>query len=136
MNTNSPSIPADVAAHVLFHYGHDGGYQAGSFTTSLISTIDMADEANRDRLSTAFPEYVAAVTAIKYDPDSVAHLQAIVRGGTNTDNAEKPQCPEALFNPDSGVLLRCVRQDLHTLHRTPSGTHWSLPAGSGEKTPF
>jgi hypothetical protein len=80
MNTSSPSIPADVAAHVLFHYGHDGGYQAGSFTTSLLTTIGTADPSNMDRLAAGFPEYVAAVTAIQYDPDGVAHLQAIVRG--------------------------------------------------------
>ncbi|MFJ7111746.1 hypothetical protein ACIQW4_01030 [Streptomyces albogriseolus] len=80
MHTNSPSIPADVAAHVLFHYGHDGGYQAGSFTTSLLTTIGMADPSNMDRLAAGFPEYVAAVTAIQYDPDGVARLEAIARG--------------------------------------------------------
>jgi hypothetical protein len=80
MSTSSPTIPADVAAHVLFHYGHDGGYQAGSFTTSLLTTMGMADPSNLDKLATGFPEYVAAVTAIQYDPDGVARLQAIVRG--------------------------------------------------------
>jgi hypothetical protein len=80
LSTNSPTIPPDVAAHVLFHYGREGGYQAGSFTEQLLTTIAMADQTNTHRLSLGFPEYVAAVTAIQYDPDGVARLQAVARG--------------------------------------------------------
>lgn len=80
MSTSSPTIPPDVAAHVLFHYGREGGYQAGSFTEQLLTTIGMADPANRNRISLGFPDYVAAVVAIQYHPDGVARLQAIVRG--------------------------------------------------------
>jgi hypothetical protein len=80
MSPTSPTIPADVAAHVLFHYGHNGGYQAGSFTTHLITTIDAADPGNKARLAAGFPEYVAAVTAIQYDPNGVERLQRIARG--------------------------------------------------------
>lgn len=74
-----PAIDANTAAHVLFHYGH-GGYQAGGCIESLITTIDRADDTHRDKLALGFPEYVAAVTAIKYDPDGVKHLQRIVYG--------------------------------------------------------
>ena len=74
------TIPAETAAHVLFHYGRDGGYQAGSFTEQLITTIDMADPGNRDKLALGFPDYVAAVVAIQYDPAGVARLQQIVAG--------------------------------------------------------
>jgi hypothetical protein len=80
MDRSSPTIPPDVAAHVLFHYGCDGGYQAGSFTTSLLTTMGMADPSNLDKLAAGFPEYVAAVTAIQYDPAGVERLQAIARG--------------------------------------------------------
>ncbi|MCX4596170.1 hypothetical protein OG819_42915 [Streptomyces sp. NBC_01549] len=80
MSTNSPTIPPDIAAHVLFHYGREGGYQAGGFTESLVTAIDRADPPNRDRLALGFPEYVAAVVAIQYDPNGVERLQAIVRG--------------------------------------------------------
>ncbi|MET9956678.1 hypothetical protein ABZ135_34740 [Streptomyces sp. NPDC006339] len=73
-------IPAETAAHVLFHYGRDGGYQAGSFTEQLITAIDMADPANRDKLAAGFPDYVAAVVAIQYDPNGVHHLQRIAAG--------------------------------------------------------
>ena len=74
------TIPAETAAHVLFHYGRDGGYQAGSFTDQLITTIDMADPGNRDKLAAGFPDYVAAVVAIQYDPQGVARLQEIAAG--------------------------------------------------------
>jgi len=80
MNITSPTIPADVAAHVLFHYGREGGYQAGSFTTSLLTTMGTADPKNLDRLAAGFPEYVAAIAAIQYDPDGVARLQALAAG--------------------------------------------------------
>lgn len=74
------TIPAETAAHVLFHYGRPGGYQAGSFTEQLIKSIDMADEDNRDKLALGFPAYVAAVVAIQYDPNGVAALQQIASG--------------------------------------------------------
>lgn len=74
------TIPPDVAAHVLSHYGHEGGYQAGSFTTALLTAMGTADPVNLFRLSVGFPEYAAAVTAIQYDPGGVEHLQRIVRG--------------------------------------------------------
>jgi len=80
MSTNHPRIPADVAAHVLFHYGREGGYQAGSFTTALLSAMGTADPSNLDRLAVGFPEYVAAVTAIQYDPNGIARLQDIAAG--------------------------------------------------------
>ncbi|MER7517841.1 hypothetical protein [Streptomyces sp. NPDC126499] len=74
------TIPAETAAHVLFHYGREGGYQPGSFTEQLITTIDMADPGNRDRLAAGFPDYVAAVVAIQYDPAGVTRLQQIAAG--------------------------------------------------------
>lgn len=80
MSTSSPTIPPDVAAHVLFHYGRDGGYQAGSFTTALLSAMGTADPSNLDRLAAGFPEYVAAITAIQYDPAGVERLQDIAAG--------------------------------------------------------
>jgi hypothetical protein len=80
MDTSSTAITPETAAHVLFHYGRAGGYQAGSFTTALLSAMGTADPANLDKLAASFPEYVAAVTAIQYDPAGVEHLQAIAAG--------------------------------------------------------
>jgi len=79
MSISSP-ITADAAAHVLFHYGHDGGYQAGSFTTHLITAIDSADVSNKARLTLGFPEYVAAVNLIQNHRDGADRLRAIVHG--------------------------------------------------------
>jgi hypothetical protein len=97
MSTTSPTIPADTAAHVLFHYGLDGGYQAGSFTTFLLATIAAADPTNLDRLALGFPDYVAAVTAIQYDPDGTQRLQDIAAGRcTRCKNDDGPNTPSGL----------------------------------------
>jgi hypothetical protein len=109
MSTNSPTIPPDVAAHVLFHYGH-GGYQAGSFTEQLLTTIAMADQGNLDKLAHGFPAYVAAVTAIQYDPNGVTHLQDLAAGrcprckkddGPNTPTGHCEACAQPM--PLDGV---------------------------------
>ncbi|MFR9796577.1 hypothetical protein ACL02U_11835 [Streptomyces sp. MS06] len=76
MTTSSPHIPADVAAHVLSHFGR-GGYPAGDWAESLISLIDRADMANRARLANAFPDYGAAIYLAKYDEDGITTLQQI-----------------------------------------------------------
>jgi hypothetical protein len=79
MSTSSPTIPPDVAAHVLDHYGR-GGYPAGDWTEALISLISRADDINRARFAAGFPDYVAAITAIKYDPQGVQYLLDIAVG--------------------------------------------------------
>jgi hypothetical protein len=136
MSTNSPTIPPDVAAHVLAHYGREGGYQAGSFTTDLLSAMGKADPTNLDRLALGFPEYVAAVTAIQYDPNGVAHLQDIAAGEAVAGENPAPQCPEALINPDTGDLRRCVQRGRHDWHQTPGGTEWRVPVDSSIESPW
>lgn len=77
MSPNSPTtIPADVAAHVLSHFGR-GGYPAGDWTESLISLIDRADMTNRAKLVSAYPEYGVAVLIAKYDEEGIAVLQRL-----------------------------------------------------------
>ena len=51
---------AAVKAHVACFYGR-GGYDAGSFVTSLLEAIEHADAENRERLRLVFPAYVAAM---------------------------------------------------------------------------
>jgi hypothetical protein len=100
MSTSSPTIPADVAAHVLFHYGREGGYQAGSFTTALLNAMGTADPGNLDKLAAGFPEYVAAVTAIHYDPAGVEHLQDLAAGRcTRCKTDDGPNTPTGLCEP-------------------------------------
>jgi hypothetical protein len=135
MSTTSPTIPADVAAHVLSHFGR-GGYPAGDWTESLITLIDRADMANRAKLLGAFPEYGAAVLLAKYDEEGIATLQRIVQGEMTPDAPGKPQCPEGLFNPDTGDLIRCVEQGRHDQHQTPSGTQWTVSIDSSADVPW
>lgn len=68
----------EAAKHILGHYGHIGGVQAGSFTTSLISTWEKADYANRARLAMAFPDMAWAIDHIQREGGSV-QLQQIVK---------------------------------------------------------
>lgn len=75
----APTIPPETANHVLFHFGH-GGYEADTFTRNLITAIDSADMENVARLANAYPQLVAAVIAVKYDPDGVGALQRIAAG--------------------------------------------------------
>ncbi|MFA0844406.1 hypothetical protein [Streptomyces rochei] len=76
MSTKRPTIPAEVAAHVLSHFGR-GGYPAGDWTELLITLIDRADMINRTKLATTFPDYGDAVLLAKYDENGIAVLQAI-----------------------------------------------------------
>lgn len=103
MTTQNSTIPADVAAHVLTFYGHDGGYPAGSFTQDLISLIDRADPSNQDRLAAGFPAYVAAVHAIQYDPAGIGRLQDLAAGRcTRCKNDDGP-------NTAAGLCEACAR---------------------------
>ncbi len=79
MSTSAPTIPAETANHVLFHFGR-GGYQAGSFTEYLIHALCAADMVNKAKLAEVYPDYAAAVIAMEYDPDGVANLQRIADG--------------------------------------------------------
>lgn len=102
MSTTSPTIPPDVAAQVLAHYGR-GGYPAGDWAEALISLISRADDLNRDRFAAGFPDYVAAITAIKYDPNGVAYLRDIAAGRcTRCKNDDGPNVP-------SGLCEACAR---------------------------
>jgi hypothetical protein len=135
MSTTSPTIPADVAAHVLSHFGR-GGSPAGDWTESLITLIDRADMANRAKLLGAFPEYGAAVLLAKYDEEGIATLQRIVQGETVPSGSVEPRCPEGLYNPDTGALRRCMQRGRHDQHQTLNGTQWTVAVDSSTDVPF
>ncbi|MDR3036165.1 MAG: hypothetical protein LBV78_24245 [Kitasatospora sp.] len=103
MSTTTPSIPVDAAAHVLFHYGHDGGYQAGSFFTQLITTMAGADPTNLARLALGFPGYAAAVTLIQNDRNGAAWLKDLAAG--RCPRCKKDDGP----NTPSGMCENCAR---------------------------
>jgi len=78
-NTQQPVISPEVANHVLWLFDR-GGYEPGTFTQHLMRALCAADMANFHRLADAFPDYGAAITAMQYDPDGLAHLQRIAGG--------------------------------------------------------
>ncbi|WP_406501918.1 hypothetical protein OHA04_37395 [Streptomyces sp. NBC_01590] len=80
MSTQTPVITEDIARHVLWHYGCDGGIQPGSYTERLMETIDAADVVNAEILRGAYPELVAAMLTAKDDIGGVEHLQQIAGG--------------------------------------------------------
>lgn len=57
----APHITQRIASHVLYAFGAPGGYEAGSFTSLLIKTIQAADMHNSIKLCRAFPQYGYAV---------------------------------------------------------------------------
>ena len=75
----TPEITAEVANHVLAHFG-EGGYKPGSFYQDLILLIARADPTRRRRLALAEPAYVLAVGLAQDSADGVATLQAIAAG--------------------------------------------------------
>ncbi|MYU20765.1 hypothetical protein [Streptomyces sp. SID8352] len=76
MTTTNHTIPAEVAAHVLSHFGR-GGYPASDWTEALISLIDRADMVHRAKLCTAFPAYGAAIALAKYDQNGITVLRQL-----------------------------------------------------------
>ena len=77
--SNTPTIPAETARHVLAVFGH-GGVRPGRFGEQLISLIAGADLQNMARLADAFPAEAEAVRMAQYDNDGIAKLQAIAVG--------------------------------------------------------
>ena len=136
MRTTSPTIPAEIARHVLWHYGQDGGHQPGSFTQRLMEAFAAAEMVNTAKLANAYPDYAAAFIAANLDPDGIAHLQRIAGVEAAAQGAPMPQCPEALFNPDTGGLRRCVHRGRHDWHQTTGGTEWRVPVDSSTEVPF
>ena len=56
-----PEEVRQAALNVMGYYQIPGGYTPGGFTTSLISTYELADASNRIRLAFAFPAIVGAL---------------------------------------------------------------------------
>lgn len=112
MTTETTAIPAEVAAHVLFHYGHKG-IPAGDWHASLITLIDRADITAAKQLATAFPDYGAAVLLAKYDRDGITHLQNIATGQNTTGPLGCPRCGDTTGPHDlrTGLCETCADGD-------------------------
>ncbi|WP_405769194.1 hypothetical protein OG539_32590 [Actinacidiphila glaucinigra] len=136
MDTSTPTITPETARHVLWLFG-EGGIQPGSFTIRLFATFSAADPQNFARLEQAFPEFAAAIAAATYDPDGTARLQAIAKGDLPAEQPAAPQCPEALFNPDTDDLRRCINTGWHEDHQTVDGAKWHIAINTNpEGCPF
>lgn len=70
------TIPAEVAAHVLFQE-RLGGWPPSTFTTKLLDTWTSADTPNAERLAVGFPEYGAAIALMRSGGAGVEQLRAI-----------------------------------------------------------
>ena len=69
-------ISPETAANVLYYFGQ-GGYEAGGFTSKLMTAIGHADLWNLDRLGIGFPELVAAMRLAMHTDDGIARLKQI-----------------------------------------------------------
>ena len=79
MSTSSIAIPADVAAHVLFHFGHKG-IPAGEWHEALIGLIARSDMVHKAKLTSAFPDYGGAVLLAQYADNGIDVLKDIAAG--------------------------------------------------------
>lgn len=108
MSTNSPTIPADVAAHVLFMFERSGVVSQivaadlvpNEFQRHLIRAIAHADHNNKARLEQIFPEYVSAVVGVQLDPNGMDRLKDIAAlSCTRCTDKDGPFTPEGSCEP-------------------------------------
>ncbi|MFJ7067540.1 hypothetical protein [Streptomyces sp. NPDC101115] len=78
----SVGIDRETAAHVLWRFGHEGGYPPGDHAAALLRLIAGADVVNRARFAAGFPALAEAVRMASNDRDGIARLQQIAKGGT------------------------------------------------------
>ncbi|GGV36642.1 hypothetical protein GCM10010293_40010 [Streptomyces griseoflavus] len=99
MTAETTAIPADVAAHVLFHFGHRG-IPAGDWHEDLITLIARADMTNKAKLTAAFPDYAGAVLIAQYADNGVAVLKDIAAGRcTRCKHDDGPITPSGMCEP-------------------------------------
>jgi hypothetical protein len=85
MSTSSPTIPPDIAAHVLFMFDSSGvlaqivaaDLVPSEFQRHLIRAIAHADHNDKARLERQYPEYVTAVAGYQMDPNGPERLKEI-----------------------------------------------------------
>jgi hypothetical protein len=108
VSLNSPTISAETARHVLWHYGVKGGYQPGNFTQRLMQTIDAADVVNTARLRAAYPELVDAMFLAGSSLDGIARLQQAAGVTPAVIRCSRCQGEDGPFVP-SGLCEACAR---------------------------
>lgn len=72
------NIDPETARNVLFYFGdREHGWEAGGFTSSLMSTIARADRVNRSKLSIVFPALVVAMAIAQECPNGLEELRKL-----------------------------------------------------------
>ena len=80
MSTSSPTIPPETARHVLWMFGHEGGYQPGTFSQKLLELLAYAPPVQMAKLALGYPVETEAVRLAKYDEDGIDKLKALAVG--------------------------------------------------------
>lgn len=75
MSTSSPSIPAETARHVLWTFGHRGGYQPGTYHQKLLDLLAYAPPVELAKLAQIYPAEAEAVRMAKYDETGIDKLK-------------------------------------------------------------
>ncbi|MGW1160422.1 hypothetical protein ACWD48_19820 [Streptomyces sp. NPDC002519] len=81
MSTSSPTIPAETARHVLWTFGHEGGYQPGTYHQKLLDLLAYAPPVELAKLAQVYPAEAEAVRMAKYDEAGIATLKSIAVWG-------------------------------------------------------
>lgn len=69
----------NIANNVLFFFG-SGGYQAGSFTASLLQTISLADPRNQYILSKSYPLESMMMNLAMNDENGIEKIKNFAQG--------------------------------------------------------
>ncbi|MPY47074.1 hypothetical protein [Streptomyces acidicola] len=75
MGTTSPTIPTETARHVLWTFGHRGGYQPGTYHQKLLDLLAYAPPVEVAKLAQIYPAEAEAVRMAKYDEDGIDKLK-------------------------------------------------------------
>lgn len=67
-----------IARMVLGHFGAEGGYEPGGFTSLLLQAYGKADPSNRARLRLGFPVQAEMMDACMNTEHGVAALQKLL----------------------------------------------------------
>jgi hypothetical protein len=65
---------------VLWTFGHNGGYQPGTYHQKLLDLLAYAPPVELAKIAQIFPAEAEAVRMAKYDEDGISKLKGIAAG--------------------------------------------------------
>lgn len=75
MSTTSTVINSETARHVLWTFGHQGGYRPGTYHQKLLDLLAYAPPVELAKLAQVYPSEAEAVRIAKYDEDGTEKLK-------------------------------------------------------------